>query len=402
MNEEEKRIKFPEKHYVGFQTRKEHVNLGFMTPYGTDSAAKKRMGTVDKWAKGYQQYDYTRKEYIKTEQIPPVVYDNAPLNGFIVSNPVNHSSSWNSCNDKWRIEDPRGFELEITSGNLEKIMETCNILRGVIQEDCIWARLGAENILVPVESELYKTALTNTNRFSSNVKISEVEPGSWVELQNGEIYYYIGRYHLIDYETNIDRYYNKTPPDSDELISLTVTPKKYYIFEQLTKDYRNATCFFAIAGPKIAAVKKGISFDDGEKYINKKLSEQNNSIHSNIGYGHIGVTSNLEITHNKERVTGLTLEDAKKLGFRYAFVDIDQDTLGMFHLNLSDWVYRENKIEGYRVDRETLDLKDPFVKGGTYYSSSFSRRKIPIPVQDFYSCYKVIINTGNSTINKHI
>ena len=49
-----KSIKFPDKHYVGFQSRPsvDEVPLGFMTPFGTDKAFEQRKSTVDTWAAG--------------------------------------------------------------------------------------------------------------------------------------------------------------------------------------------------------------------------------------------------------------------------------------------------------------------------------------------------------------
>ena len=61
MSSDNKAIKFPEKHYIGFQTRDDDfLPLGFMTPDGTDSAAVKRKQTVDSWASGYRNKNKSR------------------------------------------------------------------------------------------------------------------------------------------------------------------------------------------------------------------------------------------------------------------------------------------------------------------------------------------------------
>ena len=56
------RIHIPETHYVGInleRNSKDEVPLGFLTPGGTDSAAKKRQSTVDQWCgKNGSSYEY--------------------------------------------------------------------------------------------------------------------------------------------------------------------------------------------------------------------------------------------------------------------------------------------------------------------------------------------------------
>lgn len=196
MDADDKNIKFPDKHYVGFQTRPDadDLPLGFMTPDGTDSAAKKRKDTVDNWAKGYG-YDARNKG-----SLPAQTYDNKPMSGFKLGRDVRHGYGWGQGNVKWRIEDPRGFELEITSPNLAQILSTCTVENGEILEECKWARLRAENILVPVTSDVYKAAVANTARLNKSAKPSDMKLGDTVILMNGMTGRYMGAYYPIDYQ----------------------------------------------------------------------------------------------------------------------------------------------------------------------------------------------------------
>ena len=60
-------IKIPEKHYVALQARtKSECPLGFLVPWGTDAAAKKRIATADNWANGY---NWNKKKDINMEPI---------------------------------------------------------------------------------------------------------------------------------------------------------------------------------------------------------------------------------------------------------------------------------------------------------------------------------------------
>ena len=190
LNQENKQIKFPKQHYIGIIGRASDVlPLGFMTEDGTDKAAQKRKTTVDSWTSGNSRGDKS----IRVAR----TYDNIPLIGFRLTKSIRRDSSWGSGNVKWRIEDPRGFELEITSPNMARIIDTCVIDKGEILEECIWARLKGDNILVPVSSDLYIAATRNDERMTSKVKPSEVERGDRVTLHNGDEGVYLGKFECM-------------------------------------------------------------------------------------------------------------------------------------------------------------------------------------------------------------
>ena len=101
-------VKIPEKHYVGMVKRQtEKIPLGFITPWGEDAAAKKRMDTVDSWAK---------QGYYGGKSLPAMVIENTPMAGFKMTTDI-RSSSYGGV-DKWRIEDPRLFY--VTFGGNER------------------------------------------------------------------------------------------------------------------------------------------------------------------------------------------------------------------------------------------------------------------------------------------
>lgn len=186
LNAAAKDIKIPTNHYVGFQARGEDdVPLGFMTPDGTDSAATKRKATVDTWARGYGRTE---------PAIPAASYENKPLTGFKLGREIRRYASWGQGNVKWRIEDPRGFELEISSPNFASIVLCTTMENGEILEECVWARQGSENVLLPVSSAEYKQAQINTTRIGKSVGLKDLQPGHHVILQNGEEGVYLGAF----------------------------------------------------------------------------------------------------------------------------------------------------------------------------------------------------------------
>ena len=74
----------------------------------------------------------------------PQVYDNTPMRGFKIENSV---SRYSTSNKLWRILDPRGFELEISTGCLENIIMEAGILKGgEIDAACSW--MSNKNLVV--------------------------------------------------------------------------------------------------------------------------------------------------------------------------------------------------------------------------------------------------------------
>jgi hypothetical protein len=190
-----KAIRFPKAHYLGYIGRPEQddLPLAFMTEDGTDKASEKRKNSVDAWVNG-NSYSRDGEKKIATFRS----YENKPLVGFRLGRSIRRYSSWGSGNVKWRIEDPRGFELEISSPNMAQIAAACVLKNGEILDECIWARLKGDNVLVPVSSELYQAALRNEKRLSTRVKPSQCERGDHIVLQNGLEGEYLGKFECFE------------------------------------------------------------------------------------------------------------------------------------------------------------------------------------------------------------
>jgi hypothetical protein len=96
--------------------------LGFATPYEPNlKAYEKRKSTIDSWVRSY---------YTTPVKIEPIIIDNVPLDNFKIAESVRRVY-WGGGNVVWRIQDPRGFELEISSANLARIIDCVTIQHGV-------------------------------------------------------------------------------------------------------------------------------------------------------------------------------------------------------------------------------------------------------------------------------
>lgn len=136
--------------------------LGFAQDYTPQvKTFEKRKHTQDMWAYGfYKRKDtYIEKdgkmwerrsrwdpdgkgghievltETLVDEKLQPRIIDNIPLDGFRITKSV---SRYSTSNKLWRILDPRGFELEITSANLEELILNGVIVDGWISGQCQW------------------------------------------------------------------------------------------------------------------------------------------------------------------------------------------------------------------------------------------------------------------------
>ena len=164
-------IRIPEKVYVGFQGRRgeDEVPLGFMTPFTTDEAGAKRVASVDRWASG---------GYRQTKKFNSVTLENKPMIGFKVGRAIRRSGSWGGGGASYiRIEDPRGFELEITIENLTMCMIGNIIEDGEIIQECVWGRDGNKNILLTTNSEPFLNSV-QTDSNATVVPLKSIKPGA--------------------------------------------------------------------------------------------------------------------------------------------------------------------------------------------------------------------------------
>ena len=141
--------------------------FGFLNAYEPGKAAfEKKRQTQEQWAylsySGLQasaRIEQQGNDYViighKVEWIPgatypnnqrtvqvcellkfqPQIWDNNPIDGFEITKSV---SRYSTSNKLWRVMDPRGVEFEITTGAFEELISNVTIIKGVIQEKCVW------------------------------------------------------------------------------------------------------------------------------------------------------------------------------------------------------------------------------------------------------------------------
>lgn len=92
------------------------------------------------------------------------------------------------------IKDPRGYEIAISSDNLENIIKHSVIDHGVIQDKCKWTDSGVLKTETEFEADLKYEAKQVKPVY---LKMAKVPVGTVVEDANGRRYVWMGAYHTI-------------------------------------------------------------------------------------------------------------------------------------------------------------------------------------------------------------
>jgi hypothetical protein len=270
----------PDQLYVTLQFRGEVKNedglLGFASPYTRDSAFEKRKNTQDNWAYGTgvtvdiddqdnitvsgqgHRGGYGRGETWDAAMLfmtnaYPRILKNEPVAGFQLAKSVRRSGWSGSGNVVWRITDPRGFDLEITSENFASVLNCSDVIKGVIQGRCVWGRDGSKNILLPEASEPFQAAQTQTRKVNSRISLRDIRPGDRVEVLARDIdavdqsdCVFLGKYHFLGFAYGEQ---DKTGYGYEGVIRLAGETLERYLFQGTASGN-----YFVLGSPKITRI----------------------------------------------------------------------------------------------------------------------------------------------------
>lgn len=145
-------------------------------------------------------YDYERDEkgnaildyVIPAKNGEEFIADNTPTTGFYVGSSV---SRWSTSNKLFRVKDPRGFTVEIPTDNLATLLHHTTVVKGVVQEACVWGREGNNHVLLPINSEPYLLTLEQMDTLNNKlISIKDLKVGDWVKFfEDDNEYYYAGK-----------------------------------------------------------------------------------------------------------------------------------------------------------------------------------------------------------------
>lgn len=196
--------------FVGVQSRSgKDVPLAFATPYEENAAGRKRQETVMNWLGGAFEYvtDPATGRYKSDgnggiERQPATrdtrIIENVPAEGFKITDDIKRVY-WGGGNVVWRIEDPRGFELEIQSSNLMAIIQVAGLEQGGrIPGKCVWGRSGGDNILLHETSEEYKDSIKAAETLKAPKQVGKAarQVGGVYRLVDGTCAIFLGKVHV--------------------------------------------------------------------------------------------------------------------------------------------------------------------------------------------------------------
>lgn len=239
--------------YVVKQDSKD--KLSYMTHYKDDSSFEKRKNTGLKWSKTYvlDTNDNAKSKFIFGVEGE---CDNTPQKGFFIGDSV---SRWSTSNKLFRVTDPRGFMVEVPTGNISTLLKLTDVSKGIIQEECVWGRDGSNHILLPVNSEPYLEAKKNMEVLSSpTIKISDVPYGSVVKLLNDDQEYtFLGRgkpvFKVTPYSVTNGWHFKYTKNYGEPF---EYTNKTYTNIFRCAYSYKDSFYYNTLTSPKISEIVK--------------------------------------------------------------------------------------------------------------------------------------------------
>lgn len=142
--------------------------------------------SANRWAIGYSKDEGVHYNF-----------SNHPTSGFRIGRvATRHSTS----NKFYRIIDPRGFQLEISTDNLNQIIQNESIEKGLILGEYVWAK-STRDYLCSVNSPEYKHWLNPPPK----EKTKTLERGDYVLLPYDGEAMYLGKYYMIKGEVEYIR-----------------------------------------------------------------------------------------------------------------------------------------------------------------------------------------------------
>lgn len=173
--------------YITDDTRED--NLSYLCQYETTESGevaanvKKMQATGRRWVRG------ENKDKSGTN------IDNTPTKNIYVGCSV---SRWSTSNKLFRVTDPRGFTIEIPTDNLATLLHHTTVVKGIVQDECVWGKQGNNHILLPVNSEPYRLSREQQNVLDNElIPVKDIKVGDWVKFFGDDTeYYFFGRVKL--------------------------------------------------------------------------------------------------------------------------------------------------------------------------------------------------------------
>lgn len=245
--------------YITDDTRED--NLSYLCQYETTESGevaanvKKMQATGRSWAKKSNALDPNLES--------GTIIDNTPTKNIYVGCSV---SRWSTSNKLFRVTDPRGFTIEIPTDNLATLLHHTTVVKGVVQEECVWGKEGNNHILLPVNSEPYRLSREQQNVLDNElISVKDIKVGDWVKFFGGDTeYYFFGRVKLTwNVRGHKPKYFYSNRPTDEYTDWYEIKDNQYTNLFLRNSNYNNENVYYAETptNPKIVEVLRHDSLD---------------------------------------------------------------------------------------------------------------------------------------------
>lgn len=133
----------------------------------------------------------------RDKKIDPQEFENTPQTGFTFNKGVTRGGGdwFGESVTKIRVWDPRGFEFEISVGNLTQLLMHSDVSKRDIVQPCVYAWSGTELILLPTNSTEYEESMKHTAKQSVKFSAKNLTIGHTYGVKVGDDQVvYLGRF----------------------------------------------------------------------------------------------------------------------------------------------------------------------------------------------------------------
>ena len=173
------------------------INVGFQNR--NDTYTKKLAYIIYYDEKGKLRKETSWNNW-RDKNIPNEVFDNVPIEGFVLNKKVgDYSDRWGGRQAYTRIYDPRGFEFEIDINNLLYILENTSCIKGKgLEGEFVYGWDGKDLILIPTSSPDYKDLMQHSNLLKENKKFKgkDLKIGATYLTKDNLEMVYLGRFDI--------------------------------------------------------------------------------------------------------------------------------------------------------------------------------------------------------------
>lgn len=313
----------------------ENPPLAFATPYGTDSAYEKRLATVKHWCFGWAHHNKDNEQYNKWV---PTLFDNTPQAGFSFDRVT---SRYRTNSKYFRVNDPRGFQIEITAKNLLYLISCTNSIgNGIISDEVVYARIGSNNwLILPEHMTTLKTIISN------EIMVKNAIPMKRYTQRHVDNIIYLGEY----YQANIGPPYYST-----DTYSFKIEPKKKHLFVLY---YANSACYFKTISPmvKLRESRTDTTIPSSDEIYEKMSDNKRETLEKAFSKTPFTteykdfITDRLEKLNNIWRAVGSHGRPTQDAFSQYTYFKSGPAQGDVF--SLSSWIYQSTKVNETYIEK---------------------------------------------------